>query len=206
MAYIKLVAVHQQRILDILLHDPPDPGRSTRISYLGLYGRPMPRVLGGWAFSCGRGTPVPTIAFNTLQHSQTCGRRPAADPRHTSARSTYSRPIHKNQSFFTFANALANSRYKRQIYFRKIRLIQDGPPELVFLNFAHTSAQSNPSMPIHQNQRFFSPLQMTWKQQIRPGGNPWAHGWFIKSTLLQTPPPGGSICGRLTKDLPSTRL
>ena len=25
---------------------------------LGPYRRPMPRVLGGWAFSCGRGTPV----------------------------------------------------------------------------------------------------------------------------------------------------
>ena len=34
-----------------------------------------------------------------------------------------------------------------------------------------------------------------------PGGNPGAHGWFLKSTPIQMLPFGGSICGRLTEDL-----
>ena len=31
---------------------------------LGPYRRPMPRVLGGWAFSYGRGTPVTNARFS----------------------------------------------------------------------------------------------------------------------------------------------
>ena len=41
---------------------------------------------------------------------------------------------------------------------------------------------------------------------IRPGANPGANGWFLQSTAMQTPPQRGGICGRLTDDLPSTRL
>ena len=40
----------------------------------------------------------------------------------------------------------------------------------------------------------------------RPGGNPGENGWFLESTPMQIPPRRGGICGRLTSDLPSTRL
>jgi len=36
----------------------------------------------------------------------------------------------------------------------------------------------------------------------RLGGNPGANSWFLWSTPIQMLPPGGSICGRLTRDLP----
>ena len=42
-------------------------------SPLGPYRRPMPRVLGGWAFSYGRGTPVlsPRSLFAAASHGFT---------------------------------------------------------------------------------------------------------------------------------------
>ena len=41
----------------------------------------------------------------------------------------------------------------------------------------------------------------------RPEGNPGANGWFLWPTPIQMPlRRGGGICGRLTYDLPSTRL
>ena len=36
----------------------------------------------------------------------------------------------------------------------------------------------------------------------RPGGDPGADRWFLESTPIQMLPPEGSICGRLTRDLP----
>ena len=39
---------------------------------------------------------------------------------------------------------------------------------------------------------------------FRPGGDPGANGWFSQSTPIQMLPRKGCICGRLTKDLPST--
>ena len=36
----------------------------------------------------------------------------------------------------------------------------------------------------------------------RPGGNPGANRWFLKSTPIQMPPESGVICGTLTQDLP----
>ena len=44
------------------------------------------------------------------------------------------------------------------------------------------------------------------RQRCRPGGNPGPNGWFLQSTPMQMPPRRGGICGRLTEDLPSTRL
>ena len=35
-----------------------------------------------------------------------------------------------------------------------------------------------------------------------PGGDPRANEWFLQSTPIHMLPPGGSICGRLTSDLP----
>ena len=37
---------------------------------------------------------------------------------------------------------------------------------------------------------------------IHPGDNPEANIWFLYPTLIQMLPPGGSVCGRLTSDLP----
>ena len=37
---------------------------------------------------------------------------------------------------------------------------------------------------------------------LHPGGNPGANRWFLWSTPMQMLPLGGSISGRLTKDLP----
>ena len=39
-----------------------------------------------------------------------------------------------------------------------------------------------------------------------PGDNPGANRWFVLSTLFQMLPRGGSICERLTKDLPQGYL
>ena len=41
---------------------------------------------------------------------------------------------------------------------------------------------------------------------FHPGDNPGAHNWFLESTPVQMPPRGGSICWRLTWDLPPGRL
>ena len=38
--------------------------------------------------------------------------------------------------------------------------------------------------------------------RIYIGDNPGANRWFLKSTLTQTLPPGGSIYEKLTSDLP----
>ena len=43
---------------------------------------------------------------------------------------------------------------------------------------------------------------LEWLQVYRPGGNPGANRCFFNSTPTQMLPPGGSICGRLTEDLP----
>ena len=40
----------------------------------------------------------------------------------------------------------------------------------------------------------------------RPGGNQGTNEWFRQSNPIQMLPPGDSICGRLSSDLPSTRL
>ena len=42
--------------------------------------------------------------------------------------------------------------------------------------------------------------------QVRSGGNPGVNGWSLLSTPIQMPPRSGDNCGRLTSDLPSTRL
>ena len=37
---------------------------------------------------------------------------------------------------------------------------------------------------------------------LHPGDNPGSDRWLVQSTSIQMLPPGGSICDRLTKDLP----
>ena len=51
------------------------------------------------------------------------------------------------------------------------------------------------------------PLQECTAEMLKtspshPGDNPGANRWFLKSTPIQMLPPGGSICGRWTWDLP----
>ena len=45
-------------------------------------------------------------------------------------------------------------------------------------------------------------LRHPFSLQNHPEDNPWANRFPIWSTPSQTLPPGGSICGRLTQDLP----
>jgi hypothetical protein len=46
--------------------------------------------------------------------------------------------------------------------------------------------------------RFCFTLLLTPPAPLRPGSNPGANGWFLKSTPIQMLPRRGSICGRLT--------
>ena len=59
-------------------------------------------------------------------------------------------------------------------------------------------------VPLHASRRLAgsSMEQMCTSHLDHPGGNPGANRWFLKSTLNQMLPPEGSICGRLTQDVP----
>ena len=64
-------------------------------------------------------------------------------------------------------------------------------------------AAVQPTVQLYNRLRSLRPTRpQTVDSCNHPGDNPWANGWFLLSTLIQMLPPGGSVFGRLTSDLP----